>query len=334
MLYLKVPRKDAEKTRQKLLGNGIFSSDYEIFREGDFIYFPVMEKFGDFEIVEMETGKREVSPGKLRDALKTILSESELDSLVGAFDIIGDIAVVEIPDSLQPKEKDIGAALLKVHKNISTVLKKLGAMEGEFRIRKFQCIAGEIKTETIYRENGLKMRLDLARVYFSPRLAMERMRIAGLAEDEEHVLVLFAGIGPFALVIAKQKPKTKITALEINPDAVRYMKENIALNKIKNIEPVEGDARSFDGKNFDRIVMPLPKSAHEFLPFAFDAAKDGGVIHFYTIVGSKDAFNEAIARAKEAAEKSKVEIKIISQRIVRPYSPKQVQVVLDLKIKK
>jgi tRNA (guanine37-N1)-methyltransferase len=214
------------------------------------------------------------------------------------------------------------------------VLKKLGGMEGEFRVRKFSCIAGEDRTTTEYKENGLKMRLDLAKVYFSPRLATERKRIADLVKDGERVLVLFAGIGPFALVIANNKPKTKIVALELNPNAVKYLKENIALNKLSNIEAIEGDARAFEQKDFDRVVMPLPKSAHEFLPVAFACLRDGGIVHFYTIVDSKDAFNEAIAKAKEAAEKSKMEIKIISQRIVRPYSPRQVQVVLDLEIKK
>jgi tRNA (guanine37-N1)-methyltransferase len=336
MLYLKVPRKDAETTRRKLVAAGIFSGSYEIIREGGFIYLPATEKFGAFEAVSIDAAKRDISPPNLRAEMSKILSESELESFVSSFDMIGDIAVVEIPLPLEPKERQIGDALLRLHKNIRTVLKKLGAMEGEFRVRKFACISGENKTETIYKENGLKMRLDLAKVYFSPRLGTERRRIADSVRDGEKVLVLFAGVGPFALAIAKQKPKTEITALEINPDAVRYMRENIKLNKIKNIAAIEGDAKEIPlpDSGFDRIVMPLPKSAHEFLPVAFRAAKDGAVVHFYAIAGSRDAFNEALALAKPAAEKSGVRLKILSQRIVRPYSPSSVQVVLDIRISK
>ncbi|HSB47315.1 MAG TPA: class I SAM-dependent methyltransferase family protein [Candidatus Bilamarchaeum sp.] len=335
MLYLKVPRSEAESVRRKLMSEGILSPGYEIIKEGAFVCFPVSKKYGDYETLEIEGQERISPPARLKDALAGLLTGPELESFIGSFDILGDIAVVEIPEGLEPKEKEIGAALLQVHKNLRTVLKKLGGMEGEFRVRRFACIAGENRTETVYRESGLKMRLDLAKVYFSPRLATERSRIAELTKNGERVLVLFAGVGPFALAIAKQKPETKITAVELNPEAVRYMKENIALNKAGNVEAIEADARTLAFRDeFDRVIMPLPKSAHEFLGVAFAAAKDGATVHFYTIADSKDAFNEAAVKAKEAAEKSKTGIKIMSQRIVRPYSPSRVQVVLDIEIKK
>src|SRR5262249_55187053 len=154
-----------------------------------------------------------------------------------------------------------------VHKNLRTVLKKLGPMEGEYRVRRVKPIAGEERTETIYKENGVLMKLDVSKVYFSVRLSSERKRIAELVMPNERVRVLFAGVGPFALAIAKRRPEAEVVAVEINPEAVRYMRENIALNKIRNMEALESDARSLDlralGRKFDRVVMPLPKSAHE-----------------------------------------------------------------------
>lgn len=335
MLFLKVPRKQAEEIRQHLIGGGILSKEYPVIKEDDYVLLPVIRSWGGFEVVELDVEKRPAQYKKLKDALSGLMDESELESLVTSFDIIGDIAIVEIPDELESKEKQIGEALLKVHRNLKTVLKKLGAMEGEYRVRRVKCIAGPDITETLYRESGAEMKLDVAKVYFSVRLAGERKRIAGLVEDGESVLVLFAGVGPFALVIAKAKPKTKITAVELNPEAVRCMKENISLNKLKNIKPLQCDAKELTSNNeFDRVVMPLPKSAHEFLPTAFKCVKNSGIVHFYTIVSAKDAFREALEKAESAAKASGVSVTAQSKRIVRPYSPSQVQVVLDLIVRK
>jgi tRNA (guanine37-N1)-methyltransferase len=341
MRFLKVPRKDGERTRQELLAAGALDNGYPISSEGGFIYLPLA---GDakpgvkFEIVERDAGKRELPPKKLADALSGLLNEAERDVLVASFDIIGDIAIVEIPDELGPKEKEIGEALLKVHKNVKTVLKKLGPMEGEFRVRRLGFLAGEDRTETTYRENGVPMKLDVAKVYFSVRLASERKRIAELVGPGEHVLVLFAGVGPFALAIAKKRPDARITAVEINPDAVRYLKENIALNRFDNMETIQGDARdvvrSLPAGSFDRVIMPLPKSAEEFLDTAFSAVKDGGIVHFYTLADASDPFGEAMEKAELKAEKGGVSLDVQSQHIVRPYSPLIVQVVLDLVVRK
>ena len=337
MLYLKVPRKDAEKTRRKLMQEGALSREFGIINRGEFILLPLSAPpSGLGEIVELDAEKREARARTLKDELSGALSGPELDFLTTSFDIVGDIAIVEVPPELSGKEREIGEALLRVHKNIRTVLKKLGGMEGEFRVRRFALIAGEDRTETIYRESGLRMKLDLAKVYFSVRLAHERTRIAGLAGNGESVLVLFAGVGPFALVIAKRKPKTRVVAVEMNPDAARYLRENIALNRIRNVEAIEGDAKKvrLPESGFDRVVMPLPKSAHEFLDVAFRAVKDGGTVHLYSISEGKDPFADPLRKAREEAEKAGVGIEPRSMRIARPYSPSKVQVAIDLKVKK
>src|SRR4030095_2082171 len=121
--------------RQELIGKGIFSKDYQILKEGSFVLLPVTDSWKNFEIVEREAEKRPEKYDRLKDALGKLLSPTELESLIGSFDIVGDIAIVEIPDELEQKERMIGEALLKVHKNLKTVLKKLGPMEGEFRVR-------------------------------------------------------------------------------------------------------------------------------------------------------------------------------------------------------
>jgi tRNA (guanine37-N1)-methyltransferase len=323
MLFLKVPAKEAESTRRQLAENGKLSNEYDIFSEGGFVFIPVLEPYGDFDAVELDALKRPLKHTNLRAVLSGLLTGRELEDLTTSFDIIGDIAIVEIPESLESREEEIGNALLKVHSSLRTVLKKLGAMEGEYRIRKLKRIAGENRTETIYREHGVPMRLDVSKAYFSVRLSTERKRISDLIRPGEKVLVLFAGVGPFALVIAKDHPDAQITAVEINPDAAKYLRENVRRNKACIIV-LEGDARDFEYSGFDRVVMPLPHSAEKFLGLAFDAAKTGGSIHFYSIVKNDDPFGNA---------EKKIPLrnyKISGRRIVRPYSPDMVQVVLDL----
>jgi tRNA (guanine37-N1)-methyltransferase len=336
MLFLKVPRKEGEKVRRRLLEAGVLDRRYDIVRSGDLILFPVSGSWGAFETVELHAVPRPERHGRLEDALEGFLTPSELEGLVTSFDIVGDIAIVEIPPGLEPKEGRIGLALLSVHRNLRTVLKKLGPMEGEYRVRRLKCIAGEDRTETYCKESGVTMRLDLSKVYFSVRLATERTRIAGMVGDGERVLVLFAGVGPFGLVIARQKPGARVVAVELNPDAVAFMKENISINRLGNMEAILADARKLDlaaiggAGSFDRVVMPLPKSAHEFLDVAFAAVKDGGMVHFYTIVGTARPLEEAMEKAKAEARNCGISLGLASSRIVRPYSPSQEQVVLDL----
>ncbi|MBD3210320.1 tRNA (guanine-N1)-methyltransferase [Candidatus Micrarchaeota archaeon] len=335
MKFLKVPRKLAEQTRQQLMEKGIISPDYDIFREGEFVFIPVTKGFRGYELVERKADKKEPGFRSLAGALSSSLDKNELEQLTTSFDILGDIAIVEIPRKLEPKETEIGNALLRVHKNVRAVFKKLGPMEGEYRVRRLARIAGKGGTETLHREHGCRIRLDAAKVYFSVRLSHERKRIAGLVQPGENVLVMFAGVGPFALLIAREKPGASIVAVESNPAAARYLRENIALNKSGNIIAEEGDVRDIIPQKYrgfaDRVVMPLPKTAHEFLDMAFAASKRDAVIHFYTIAGSEHPFEDAMARAEKAASRHGVRLQTLGSRIVRPYSPELVQVVLDLR---
>ncbi|MEW6748666.1 MAG: class I SAM-dependent methyltransferase family protein [Candidatus Micrarchaeota archaeon] len=339
MKFLKVPKKSGEKVRKELMAEGILSTDYPILSEGEYLLFPVTKKYKKLELVEREAEKRPKRYDKLKDALSGFLSESELESVIGSFDLIGDIAIIEIPQNLAEHETRIGEALLQVHKNIKAVFKKLGPMEGEYRVRRVERIAGEGDTIATYKESGVMMCFDVAKVYFSVRLAHERKRIADLVNPGERVLVLFAGVGPFALVIAKKHKDAEIVAIELNPDAVRWMEENIEKNKAGgSVKAVLGDAREVvlrDYQDFaDRVIMPLPHSAEGFLDVAFAGVKDGGIIHFYTFADIKDPFKEALKKAETAAKAADVGISVVGERIARPYSAQTVQVVLDLKVRK
>jgi len=258
--------------------------------------------------------------------------------------MVGEIAVIEPTAENKGKYLQFARQLLQENKHIRTVAVKATATEGRYRVRKVRVIAGKKTTETTYRENGAILKLDLNKVYFSPRLCFERQRIAELVKPGERVLVLFAGVGPYAIVIAKKLGKnaknTKIVGVELNPYAVEYFKENNKLNKTEAlVTVVKADAKKFlakkeNRKAFDRIIMPLPKTAFKFLPGAVRCASAGATIHFYAIASERDGspFEEAEKQIAHACAKQKRKFKIILKRVALPYAPRVVQVAIDAKI--
>lgn len=339
MKYLKAPKSKAESIRKELIAQGAFDPKYPIIKEAEFIFFPLkgISKKLKFEVVEIESEKRVVFPSSIRDVLSSVLTPVEMEDMVSSFDIIGNIAIIEIPVTLQYREKEIADAILKTHKSVKTVFKKLSAMEGEFRVRKLALIAGENNSIATYKENGVTLKFDVSKVYFSVRNAFERKRISSLVKSKEKILVMFAGVGPYCLTIAKDHPDSQIVGIELNPDAITYFTQNVKLNKFKNIQIEQGDVREIIFQKYqkwaNRIVMPLPKLSHEFLESAFMASKKGTIIHFYTIVPLENSFIEAEKLFLEKAKEFGVEYEVLDWRITKSYSSKEVHIVLDLKIK-
>jgi len=331
---IRVPRKKGEEMRRMLSSSGILDLDYFPSHDEKYVYLPVKRKVPRYKLVEVDARRREVRKG-----FKEMLSEiagKDADGIFSSYDIVGDIAVVEIPDELHAKEKQIAEALLRADGKIRVVLGKESGMEGEYRVRRFSFLAGEKRTETIYVEHGVRMRLNLAKVYFSPRLSHERGRIAEKVQPGETVLVMFAGVGPFALVVARKQKDAKVYGIELNPDAVRYFEENVKLNGMEGrVEAVLGDVRKVIPERFvgvaDRVLMPLPKSAEDFLDVALLAAKKGGVIHFYTFVNRAEGKEAAERKVLDAGKRAGRKIQILESREVRPFSPSTVQIVVDFR---
>lgn len=320
--------------RRELSSLGVLDGRYFPSHDGKYVYLPVKGKLEGHELVEVKARRRERRLSFREMALEIAGEDGE--GIFSSYDVVGDIAVLEIPEKVRGKAKEIAEALLKSDKKIRVVLGKEGGMEGEYRVRRFSFLAGEKRTETTYVEHGVRMGLDLAKVYFSPRLSHERGRIAAQVKPGETVLVLFAGVGPFALVVAKRRKDARVYGIELNPEAVRYFEENIRLNGMEGrVEAVLGDVREIVPQKFvgvaDRVAMPLPKSAEDFLDVAMLAAKRGGVVHFYTFVerGKKDAAAEKVLLAAQRLGKK---VEILGSREVRPYSPSTVQMVVDFRV--
>lgn len=218
----------------------------------------------------------------LYDLLEDKLPPEKLPYLPRGFEVIGDIAIINIPASLDSEKYLIAGALLSSRKDIKTVLRKLHKIEGNARAGDFELLLGN-GTTTLHRENNCVYQVDVAKAYFSGKLAYERSRVARCAVDGEDVLVLFAGVGPFLIPVKKTR-NVNITGLDNNPAACNFLKKNIRLNDIEaNI--IMGDANSAGclfKKAFDRIVMPTPYGMDYFLTLASSALKPEGMVHFYT----------------------------------------------------
>jgi len=274
-------------------------------------------------------------PKDLREALKGKLTEGELKRF-RAFDIVGDIAVVKLPDELLPKKRMIGEALMQVHRHVRTVLRQTSVVRGEFRTRELEVIAGEPKTETTYREGGCSFKVDLAKVYFSPRLATERLRVAKQVKPGEVVVNMFAGVGCYSILIARHSRAARIYSVDKNPAAFEYMCTNIRINKVGDrVSPILGDVREviearLKGKA-DRVLMPLPELARKFFDVALLVLKPGGgVVHFYDFGKEPDLFNPSLEFARSAANGRKVEL--LESRAIRSYATRVYHIALDLKI--
>lgn len=334
-LAIRVPLERGESVRRRLKELGILDVSRKPRREDNFLLIPITHWIDSLsglgEPVETELEEVEKRKG-LWEELENLLGD-EIQKIARSFDVVGDIAILEIDqDLIQRRGREIGEIFLKHLKNVRVVLAKGSEVSGEFRIRKYIHLAGERRTETVHREHDCLFKLDLEKVYFSPRLAYERMRVAEEVGDGEVVLDMFAGIGAFAITIARHSGASRVYAIDKNPHAYRYMVENIRLNKVENkVVPILGDSRnapSLIGEKVDRVIMDNPTMSFEFLDIALKSlGKNGGIIHFYCIGRS---FEEVEGNLSEIFSDLEVDYMVEERRVVREYAPRVYHMVLDL----
>jgi tRNA (guanine37-N1)-methyltransferase len=272
---------------------------------------------------------------RLKEALQGLLSGEELQHLVQSCDVVGDIAIIIIPDELLAKKSLIAEAVLALHKNIRVVARRAGIYDGEFRTLPLEIIGGEDRKETVHREHGVQFLLNPETVYFSVRSSSERQRIATLVQDRERVLVLFSGIGPYPLIIGRANPSCRVFGIEKNPVAHAYAQKNLGYNKkISNVEFYEGDARSVVpelGMNFDRIVMPLPKSAEAFLDLALQFLQRPAWLHFYDLQ-DKGNIDGSIEKVRSACRQAARLVASAEVTICGHCAPRLYRICVDARI--
>ena len=277
MKAAKIPLSKAQEEKKRLFDKGVINKEYKAKRDKKFLYIPLIKEIKGIKMVNKVFEKKQRITAKT--ILKKVLTKEQLKLLPSAYDVIGSILIFELKSELTKKEKVIAQAYLQANKNVETVAKKQGIHHGVYRTQNIKILAGKKTKVTTHKENGIQIELNVEKFYFSPRTATERLRIAKLTKKNEEILVPFAGCAPFPLVMKKQNPTVKITAIELNPTACRYAKKNC---KKTDIEVICGDVKkAIPKKTYDRIIMPLPKSAEEFLPTIKKHVKKGTNIHVY-----------------------------------------------------
>lgn len=268
----------------------------------------------------------------LKEALKSKLSKKELEYVPRSFDTVGDIAIfIDFPKELEKKEKLVAETLLAMHKNIKVVAKKTALHSGEYRTPKIKIIAGEKRKTTIHKESGIQIKINPEKSYFSPRSSEERLRISKLVQPGETILVMFSGAAPYPLVLSKNTQAKEIYAIELNKEAHNLALENLKLNKIENVKLFNGDVRKILPKlrkRFDRIIMPLPRTASDFLDLAFKKIKPKGMVHLYDFAAEEDIPSTSIEKIK----KFKRKFKITNVSKCGQFAPHIFRICIDIKI--
>ena len=333
MKCVKVPLREINNTRIKLMSDGLMSMEYRIKTTDEYGYIPITDDIEGYAIEDIELEPVKRVPHNFAEILEDELTPEEIENLKTSFDTIGDIVILEIPDELQDKKQLIGDAAYKFTKRKAIYMKK-SAIKGTIRVRDLEFLSGVDDSLTIHKEHGVRLKLDVREVYFSPRLATERKRVMESVKDGEKILDMFCGIGPFPIVIARNKD-VNITAVDINEAAIKYLDENVKLNKLKgNIESHCGDVREVSKgfkTKFDRIIMNLPGLAYSFLDVAVDLIEDDGIINYYEF---SDSYEQGIKRLNEAASSAGKKVEILNTRKVKSISPDEWHVSIDAKIKK
>jgi tRNA (guanine37-N1)-methyltransferase len=280
---------------------------------------------------------------QLKGNLKTVLADKlepqQLKRIYKTYDIVGDIAIVRVPEAHRYLSKLIAETIMDTHREVKSVWRQVSSVSGDYRLRGLEFLLGKKTTETLYKEHGCVYKTDLRKAYFSPRLSYERLRIAKLIQPEEVVLNMFAGVGCYSISIAKHSQPLKVYSVDVNPSAVQYLRENIRLNRVADVVvPIQGDAKKVTEKELqnvaDRVLMPLPERAYEYLDYAHLALKPtGGWIHYYGFEyanKNEDPVEKAERKMSEKMRRLCKEFQVEFGRIVRPIGPRWYQVVLDI----
>jgi len=333
---LKVPKIEGEKIRKELLKKDLLYREGVIDSEDSYLLIPLkkeaksqLDEF-EYEIVEREIeerGKKERDYKNLAD-----IPEEFEEYLPSSYDIIGDIALVKIPQEIKEYKDQIGQSILETHKNLNTVLEDKGVY-GKFRKRDVEHIAGDKKTETTYREHGAELQIDIGSVYFSPRLATERWRVVEKTKKNEVVLDMFAGVGPYTVLIGRNVEVEHIYSIDLNPDAIKYLRKNVMKNDLEDLVTIfEGDAKNIAPElTCDRIIMNLPHSSRSFIRAALSAVKEEGTIHYYEIVEEEET---SLERLRKKINEEGFSSKVLEKRTVRTYSSTESHTAYDIFVEK
>ena len=326
-----VPKERGEEVRVQLKVRGVLQRHLKVAEREGRLFLPTTERVDlGWPTEELDCEEAFVPVRSYKNLVR--VPEAMRPQLPTSFDVIGDVAVVKIPEPLRPHRGAIGRAILEANPRLRVVAHDRGVV-GPFRVRDLEILAGEPRTTTVHTEFGLHYHVDVARAYFSPRLGHERLRIAEEVNEGETVADPFSGVGPYAILIAKRGHPARVVASDANPVAVDLLRRNVAANRADGVEVREGDARAVlrAAAPVDRVILDLPHSALEFLSDALAALGPRGTVHLYSIL--EDAEREdRIREIRKIARAHGRRVESVRVHVVRAYAPTQHHVAFDLSV--
>ena len=334
---VRVEREAGEQTREALAARDLIDETRQIDVEDGWVYLPVLDARApsDYEVVERAVPERE-----------TQTMPADLVDFDASYARLGEIAIIDEDDP--ERARKLADAIVESALPVETVLDRASKVKGQERVRDWEILVGE-DTEVVHREYGSEFAVDLAEVYFSPRLATERHRVVEQVTEGEHFFDMFAGVGPFVIPAAKREAET--VGVDVNETAIEYLRENARRNGVADrVTAINGDVREtvvgsaraewkagvdeHAGEYVDwadRIMMNLPHSADEFLETAVALAGDACTLHYYDIQHEDDPFGPGERAIREAAEPD-YEVSVETRHTVRSYAPHEVNVCLDVRL--
>ena len=335
MKSIRVNIQDIEKTKEYLIKNNFFNRDYKILVDKKYAYLPIKNIIEGYKIFNKELGISD-KKDSFYDLLSKKLNKEELALIPKSFDTVGSIAILELDKNLKKYYKFIASCLIKFNKNIKTVVAKDGGHRGRYRIQNYKHLAGVNTYATVHKENGITAYLDISKVYFSQRLSNERLRIANQVKDNEKILIMFSGIGIFSLVTKKINKTSLIYNIEWNKEACKFSHKNSELNGFKDITDCCGDVRKIIPKlniKFDRILMPAPHDATEYLDLIFEVAKKGTIVHIYDFSKEDEIPKKTLEKINEVFKKFNKKYELLSWHKCGQNKPREYRICLDIKLK-
>ncbi len=236
---------------------------------------------------------------------------------MSSYDILGNIAIIKGEEKTKSEKIAEAKELLK-KPGVRTVLEKIGNIKGRLRTINTKYILGQRNLKALVKENGCLFKLNVETCYFSPRLSNERQIIAGKIKKTDRVLVMFAGVGAYPIVIYKYKKPKEIIGIEIGKECCRYFQENLKLNKVNPyaVKVIQGDVKKKINKEFikehgrfDVVIMARPNLKESFLKYGLLGSKKGTRLFYYGFC-KDDEVNELVNKLKKEATQLKREIKI------------------------
>lgn len=252
------------------------------------------------------------------------------------YDVVGNIAIIKGEGKTKKEKIAQAKEILGYRPSVKTVVEKIGNVKGRLRTIETKHVFGEKNLVAMHKENNCRFLFNVETCYFSPRLANERLEISRMIKKSDRVLVMFAGVGVYPIVIYKESKPKEIVGVELGRDCCKYFKENLKYNKIpeKMIKVIQGDVKKkVDRKlgKFEKIVMARPNLKDTFLKWALDVSKKGTIIYYYGFC-NRDEIDKMIKDLIDEAKKYKKKVKLINCKTAGDIAPYKFRYRIEFKV--